>query len=197
MMLKDPKVETTQTIKEFHEKHKFSTENSLILKADTGSAMMSLFRGMASGFYVFDKDGNQLCYLGSGYCQGEQFYQLISSNIDSFSVCNRDSVSLDKVLARTYDLNEQPVTKTQLPIADYYLVSYWQKFMGGKKGYEEAVSWMEDELKKKKPNVKFSIIKINTDLQANWGLVAGKKAKMNWKRKGKQITMEITDLPVK
>lgn len=196
-MLRDPKVETTHSIKAFQLKHDFSTENSLIILADTTDAVKKLFSGMAAGYYIFDKDGDQVCYNASAACQGVQFRQLLANNTDSFRSCKNDTVNLARILSRTCDLNGQPVEKAQLRPADYYVVAYWAKFLGGKRGYEDNIAWMEHEIKKSKPPPKFTFIKINTDLQERWGLIAGKKARLRWKAKGDLMTLEISDLPIR
>lgn len=197
MMLKDPKVETTQSIREFQTRNNYSTENSLIIRADTSDALQKLFLGLAVGYYIFDSTGNLVCYNGSSTCHGVQFKQLLDNKADSFKSCRNEGVTLDKILAEAYDLDEKPVIRTQLKDADYYVVSYWQKFLGGKKGYEDAVTWMEDEIKKNNSPLKFTFIKINTDLQENWGLVAGKKAKLKYKRRKDNMTLYVSKLPVK
>lgn len=196
-MIKSPIVETTKTIKEFQTKNNFSTENSLIIKADTSNDIQKLLLGMKVGYYIFDNQGNKVCYNGTSTCHGEQFNQLINNKKDSFKVCKNDSVSLQKVLSQTYDLNEQPVSLSQFKEADYYVVSYWQKFVGGKRGYNDAVTWMEDEIKNNTSNLTFTFIKINTDLQESWGLIAGKKAKRKLTINKGEMDLEIYDLPVK
>jgi hypothetical protein len=196
-IFKDPKVENTQTIKDFQTKNNFSTENSLIIKADTTNAIQKLFLGMTIGYYIFDKAGNQVCYNASSTCQGYQFKQLLDNKIDSFKSCKNDTATLEKVLKETYDLEENSVEKKQFGDSDYYVVTYWQKFLGGKRGYEEAVVWMEDEIKKNKSTLKFTFIKINTDLQENWGLATGKKATLKYKQKDGFGTLEVLNLPIK
>ena len=197
MILKAPKVENTKTIKDFQTKNNYSTENSLIIKADTSNAIEKLYLGMTVGYYIFDKEGNQICYNAYSTCYGEQFSQLLDNKTDSFKSCKNDTVTLEKVLNETYDLNEKPFGKMHLENSDYYVVTYWQKFLGGKRGYEEAVTWMEDEIKKNKSTLKFTFIKINTDLQENWGLIAGKKAKLKYKLKDNFMTLDVLDLPIK
>jgi len=195
-VLKNPTVETTQTIKEFQTKNNFSTENSFIIKGDSSSAIEKLFLGMAVGYYIFDKDGNHLCYNGSSTCHGEQFKQLVDNKLDSFKVCRSDSVDLENLLLQTNDLNNDPVDIAKLPKTDFYVITYWQIFFGGKKGYNESVTWMEKEIKKNDKH-RFTFIKINTDLQESWGLIAGKKAKLSWTRKGNSMTISLTNLPIK
>lgn len=132
MMLKNPKVENTTTIRAFQIKNNYSTENSLIIKADTSTAKEKLMLGISVGYYIFDKDGNQICYNASSTCHGVQFDQLLNNQIDSFKLCKNDKVTLENILQQTYDLNEKSVTKSQFNSCDYYVVSYWQKFLGGK-----------------------------------------------------------------
>ncbi|TAE66042.1 MAG: hypothetical protein EAZ85_16135 [Bacteroidetes bacterium] len=106
-------------------------------------------------------------------------------------------MSLEKILNESYDLNEKTINKSELTATDFYVVAYWQKFFGGKKGYQESVVWMEEEIKKNNSQYTFTFIKINADLQEKWGLVAGKKAKLKLKQKNNTIKMEITKLPIK
>ena len=195
-MLKNPTVETTQTIKEFQTNNNFSTENSFIIKGDNSTAIKRFLLGMAVGYYIFDKDGNHLCYNASSTCQGQQFKNLIDNKLDSFKVCKSDSINLENILMQTSDLNNNPVDVAKLPKTDFYVVAYWQKFLGGKKGYNESITWMEKEIINNDKR-RFTFIKINTDLQENWGLIAGKKAKLNWAIKGNSMTINLTDLPIK
>jgi hypothetical protein len=195
-MFKDPKVENTATIKEFQTKNHFSTSNSLIQKADTSNVQATLITALnnaTNGYYVFDKQGNLVCYTGTTTCSGTQFRQLLDGNIDSFQTCKEQNTTLHNILEATYDLEENPVTLAQLKTADYYVVSYWAKFVGGRKGYKEQVAWMEDLIMQNKSRYKFTYIKINADMQESWGFVPGGKAKINIKRDG----ISITDLPMK
>lgn len=196
-VLKDPVVETFSTIKVFQLKNNYSTENSFIIKGDTASAFEKLFLGMTVGYYVFDKNGDQVCYNGAETCHGSQFRRLLENQTDSFRLCDTKKVNLESVLKQTYDLDGNEVTLGEIEQADYYVVIYWQKFLGGKKGYREAVTWMEEEISKTKSGKKFSVIKINTDLQDTWGLIAGRKAKLVWKKNGSSMTINIQNLPIK
>lgn len=196
-MLKDPKVENTSTIKQFQTENNFSTINSLILKADTSNAEEKLILGLTVGYYIFDRNGHQISYNGSATCHGVQFRQLIEGKIDSFQISSKNEKTLNNIIEETYDLQEKQADVSQFKQADYYVVSYWQKFLGGAQGYKDNVVWMEDLITNTKSKFKFTYIKINTDLQENWGLEPGKKAKMRIKRKGNEMTMEIYDFPIR
>ena len=67
---------------------------------------------------------------------------------------------------------------------------------GGRKGYKEYVQWMEQEANNGEPG-KVIFLKINTDMQEDWGLQAGKKAKLRWEKHGNRVTMRLTDVPFK
>ncbi len=194
---KQPAVENTHSIKNFLLENNFSIENSFILKGDTSTAISNLFLGLTDGYFFFDHKGDLLCYNSLETCQGAQFKLLIGNNPDSFNICNDSKISLSKVLSQTYDFDEKPVYISNFQASEYYIVCYWQKFMGGRKGYKELVSWMEEELKLKTSGSKFTLIKINTDLQENWGLIPGAKAKLIYKSFDNRMTLEVVDLPIK
>jgi len=113
-MIHDPVVETTSSIREFQETNNFSTKNSLILKGDSSNAVANVARSL-SDFLVFDSLGNHLCYSGQSTCGGVQFRQLFEKNQYSFSTCDPDTISLSKLLASTYDLNEKQVSVSDFP----------------------------------------------------------------------------------
>ena len=198
MYLNDPKVENNRTIKEFQTRNNFSTENSLILQIDSTQIEKSILQLMNRGFYVFDSNGNHLCYDSEETCQGFQFTKFLEDTENTFKRCASDSLSLQKILAKTNDLNGNSTNIETFNKADYYVVSYWQKFLGGKFEYKQSVKWMEDELKKNGTNKKFTFIKINTDLQENWGLIPNQRAKLSFQRNGdNSVTIQIKELPFK
>ncbi|OMP32298.1 hypothetical protein BKM32_04405 [Mangrovimonas sp. DI 80] len=197
LLIKDPKVENTETIKAFQQKHEYPTTNSLILVADTTAILQSMLKGLSSGYQIFNSKGELLCYNGQSTCSGEQFRQFLKTSSETFTHCNDKNLTLDSVLAQTYDLNNQPVQRKQFENTDYYIVSYWAKFLGGKRGYEDAVLWMEEELAKNTTDTSVTFIKINTDLQESWGMKAGEKVRLKIKQKGSEGTIKLSELPYK
>src|SRR5690554_1666258 len=196
-MLKNPRVENTKTIREFQTSNNYSRENSLIIKADTSDAIQKIFLPITVDYYIFDKNGEQICYANSKTCSGDQIKELIKGELDNFSKCKNDSVTLEKILEQTYDLSENPITKSRFQKSDYYIVTYWAKYLGGKKAYEDTVVFLEDQISESNSSLKFTAININTDLQENWGFIAGGKAKLKYKQKGGNLTLTIDDLPIK
>lgn len=194
---KTQKLKTPSTIKKFQTENNFSTDNSLIIKADTSDAEKKLLLGLTVGYYIFDKYGNQVCYNGAETCHGLQFRQLTEGKVDSFQNCKKSDATLQKVLSETYDLDEKAVTMSRFKETDYYVVTYWQKFLGSKKGYKDVISWMEELIRNENSKFTFTYIKINTDLQENWGFEPGKKAKLTVKKNKNKMTLEISDFPLK
>ncbi len=192
-MIKDPKVENTKTITSFLTDNNFETTNSLILKADTTNVELQLLKGISTGYYIFDSLGKHICYKGLATCKGVQFKNLLNNKVDSFNYCKNDTIQLNKVLDQTYDLNEKNVSISQFPKSKYYIVAYWQKFMGGRRGYEDAIQWMQNETKNNKD---FTFININTDLQEKWGLKPNGKAKIKIKKSGDNFELTLKDIPV-
>ena len=79
-MLKDPKVETRESIKEFLDKNSFSSENTFVLKGDSSRVFDNIFMGLTEDYYVYDSLGRQLCYKGSNSCPGTQFRYLLKDD---------------------------------------------------------------------------------------------------------------------
>lgn len=193
-MLKDPKVETRGTISEFLDGNGFFSENTFVLKGDTSTVVDNIMMGLSGDYYVYDSSGGQLCYKGSSSCSGTQFLELLKSGMDSFQRCTIDGQHLDSVLSRISPLGGQDAAFSTLPQSDYYVVVYWQKFMGGKKGYKDAVQWLEKEAGSTGSR-KVTFLKVNTDMQEEWGLPAGEKAKLRFRKRGSSITVNITNIP--
>lgn len=195
----NPQVETSESIKNFQIRNNFSTENSLILKskANENEIFKNLMSGMSIGFYIFDQNGNLICYNGSSTCSGTQFKELLNNDTNSFNLCKNDSIKLKEVLDNTIDLMGVSVNINSFPKSDYYVIRYWGKFVGGERGYREEVDWMEKEINNVKTKKTITFIKINSDLQENWGLIAGKKAKLKITTKEKNIKIRLVDIPYK
>ena len=160
-MLKDPKVETKNSIHSFLKSNDFSDENTYIMKGDTSysKVLENLLNGMNQDYYVFDRSGKQLCYNGSSSCAGVQFKNLLYQGLDSFDLCKDDTENLDHILGSIIPLDGSASKVSNLPQSDLYVAIYWQKFMGGKKGYASSVDWLEKESKNIKNKNILSLIK--------------------------------------
>ncbi len=198
LLIKTPRVETTASIKAFQERHNFSTNNTLIIDADSTDIQSKLFRGLTTGYMFFDKNGNLMKYKGTETCSGTQLGDFLDNDSLHYELAANDSLTFQKILAETYDLNGNSVSMTELEPADYYLVAYWAKFLGKKRGYKDKVGWAEAEILKNNNSSKDKIafIKINTDMQEKWGMKKGKKAKMKLKLNKKEgLSIAVTKIP--
>jgi len=195
-MMRTPVVETVGSIEDFQLRHGFSTRNSFILAGDTARAIEHLFLGLNEGYQVYDSAGRQLCYRGSASCSGQEFRQLLRFGRDSFTVCE-DGVLLHDLVANTYNLRDAPGSMDEVDKAQYYLVVYWQKFLGSRKGYVDRVQWMEEEIEQSSQKHKVTLIKINTDLQARWGLRQGGRARLRFEKKDSLLSILVDRLPIR
>lgn len=90
------------------------------------------------------------------------------------------STSIDKIMEGVVDINTQksPILE---PDMDYYLVSYWCKYMG-KSIYKKHNKIWDDAIDKMKTKgMKIQSIKINIDYQTNWNVPKDSIPKINFK----------------
>ncbi len=144
-LIKDAKVENTNSIKKFQKDNHYDTSNSFIVKADTTTAMKWLQKGIA-GYEIYNNNGKLLQYIGTTDCGGIQFQYFLQDKLDSFKVDTTHS--LKKILKHCYNYQNQKVSRKDLPQTDFYVLVYWAKFAGRKFGYKEGVGELENDIKK-------------------------------------------------
>jgi hypothetical protein len=144
-LIRDAKVENTASIKKFQIDNKFDTSNSFIAKADTSTAMKWIKRGIAS-YEIYNKQGELVDFIGTTTCGGSIFQFFLQGKLDSFKINN--NILLSKLLDKCYNYDNRKVSKEDLPKTDYYVVTYWSKFIGRKFGYKQAVGYTEDDINK-------------------------------------------------
>lgn len=189
-----PKVESPQNIQSFLDFHKFESSYTFIPKGDTAIAKKMLYT-FPKPYFLFDNTGNSLCYKGDASCAGTQVRTFIKGNTLDFGSCEKNYPNIENILRDKFDLNGNKADFSKIEKADYYIVGYWKKCWGGKKGYEENITWIEDEIKKS--NKKIIFLKINLDLQANWGLEEGEEVSRKIKIKNGEYFVEYGKLPYK
>lgn len=193
----DAKVETTLSTKQFQLDNSYDTTNSFIINADTSDAYKWMQMSIASDFQIFDSVGNILEYKGEKSCGGSIFYDFINGNLDSFKV-EKATYNLKNLLQKCYDYSDIKGNFETLPKTNYYVVTFWSKFAGGKFGYKQGVKFYEEAIRKqKKQDKKITLIKINTDLQEKWGLEQNGKAKVKIEVIKREATITIGKLPWK
>jgi hypothetical protein len=191
----DAQVETTRSTMAFQLENNFDTTNSFIIKADTSDAYYWMQQSIGGDFQIFDSVGNLLEYNGEKSCGGSIFYEFIKGNIDSFKR-DTSSYNLTNILKKSYDYNDQKADFNKLEPAKFYVIAFWSKFSGGKFGYKEGVRFYEDEVKKQ-ANKNIILIKLNTDLQENWGMKKNGKAEIKIQVKKMEASINIGPLPWK
>ncbi|GBL35971.1 hypothetical protein EMGBS15_15660 [Filimonas sp.] len=175
-VFRNPRVENTASIRSFLTKNKFDTTHSYLFKSDTVKDKTRQFiKRMFTRYAIFNSEGQRLCYNGNATCGGVQFKELIAGKKDSFSSCSQKTLRLQEELPLIMNFKRKPVTFQDLPRADYYLLKYWSKAQAGRKGYEEEIGWMEDEIEHNKAGLKIIFIKVNFDIKAEDGFQSGAK----------------------
>lgn len=184
--IRDPVVETRASISQFITSNGFNPDNQFVLDGDSSSAFLRMFEYSSAGTMIFDSTGRALCFNGSSTCSGIIIDSLLSGKGYLFDICP-DVDPIDSLLLNVTRLdNGSRTERSALPAADYYLVEYWQKFMGGRKGYKHGISWLDNKLKVQR-NFRVVYLKINTDMRDEWGLTAGKKMSIKKKSRGGSV----------
>jgi hypothetical protein len=175
-VFRNPRVENTPSIRSFLAKNKFDTAYTYLFKPDTvKDKSLQFVKRMFTRYALFNNEGQRLCYNGNATCGGVQFKELIAGKKDSFSLCPKKTLRLQQELMLMMDFNKNSVTFEGLPQADYFLLKYWSKAQAGRKGYEEEIGWMEDEIKHNKAGLKIVFIKVNFDIKSEDGYLLGAK----------------------
>lgn len=197
MMTKNPRVENPQSIQGFLNKHQYSTTNSFLLQSDSDQVYKNLLLPILANYYVFNKYGELLCFNGNESCSGTQFRYLNTNYKDSFAVCKNDSIHLGIIIKSLVNLQLEPLDVSQIPKSDYYIVTYWSKFLGNKRGYEDGVAWMEEEIKNSSAEYTITLLKVNTDLREDWGMKPKGKARLKFNVKDEKLEIKLDKIPYK
>jgi hypothetical protein len=192
--LKNPKVETSGSILRFLVRNDFDTANVYLLKGDSATAMEKVYWGMEGSFLYFDNNGKQLAFKGETECPAITSASFFNDLQNSFVPVDT-LPNLQSILNEISNMDGDAVSFDEISGADYYIVNYWQIFMGGRRNYgddERMLSQRFDTLQ----NINVSILRINADLQNSWGLKEGKKAKLKLRKEERgYYEILISDLP--
>lgn len=190
--IRNPKVESSNTITNFLNKNNIPLENNYLRKGNQDSTFIynNLLNGFKNEILIFDKKGIKYCYQGTDKCTGKQLKQAYSNFQNTYKPCEKDSTLLNTVLA-----NFQPlINNSNLKASDYYLIVYWNKYFGSKNKIAEDYTWFQSM--KKDSDIDISILFVNTDLQTDWGLIEGEKMKIKFKLKSmKSASIEFGKIP--
>lgn len=197
--LKDPKVESRESINEYLTENKFDIETYYLRvenKRDSTEIFNRFLLGFNSDVYLFHaKTGHKYCFLGTEECSGVQMQEAFKSFEENYSPCTDESEpKLKDFLNILVNQNGEAVKADSLPEAEFYLFQTWNTYVESKKRFKENLLWLEEL---GKYSDKIAIIYVNTDLLDEWGLERGKKLPIKIKRDGKRsVSMYFGKLPL-
>lgn len=197
--LKDPKVESRESIKQYLSENKFEIESYYLNvenKRDSTEILNRFLFGFNSDLYLFDaKTGDKYCFLGTEECSGLQMQEAFKNFEENYSPCTDESEPrLKDFLNILVNQNGETVDVNSLPKAEFYIFQTWNKYVESKKRFKENLLWLE-ELGKNSD--KIEIIYVNSDLLDDWGLEKGKSLPIKIRRDGKKsVNMYFGSLPL-
>lgn len=158
VLTRKPKIESQASITDFLVRNKFDTSHSYYLGGDIHVANEILKEHFL--YSVFDSLGNQL-NNENFICTFNTIASINSKHPDSLLTIQPDKKNIFSLVEGVKKLNGAPFDRSVLANHKYYIVVFWQKFMGGRKGYKENVESIVRELSKQDSTL---ILKINADM---------------------------------
>lgn len=158
VLTRKPKIESQKSITDFLVRNKFDTSNSYYLGGDIHVANEILKEHFL--YNVFDSLGNQL-HNENFICTFNTIASIDSKHPDSLLTIHPNNKNIFSLVEGVKKLNGEPFDRSILTNHKYYILVFWQKFMGGRKGYKENVESIVSELSKQ-GNI--LVLKINADM---------------------------------
>jgi hypothetical protein len=196
---KNPKVETKASLLSYLSDVK-ENETTYFLKADKIGDSITVYRNFLFGFnsdlFMFSKNGQKYCYLGTEECSGVQMTSAFKNFNENYAPCTNDSATiLSSLVNKLVDKNGKPFNINDLPSAEYYIFQSWNKYSSSTKRLKEDIKWLYDL--KKKSTIPIEIVLVNTDLLEDWGLEKNGELPVKFKKEGKTIDVTFGKLPLK
>lgn len=171
-MTQKPEIESQKSITDFLVRNNFDTSNAYYLGGDIDLANRILKD--YHSYVVFDSLGNEL-YNAAFTCPYNYITAVASENPDSLLSLHPSQLHIDSLLKGVKRIDGTALNHSFLTHYKYYVVIFWQKFMGNSKGYKEKVSSIVKELSKQ-DNV--LVMKINADIMVPTADAAKTKFKL-------------------
>lgn len=196
---KNPKVETKASLLRYLSEVK-ENEITYFLKADKIGDSTTIYRNFLFGFnsdlFMFSKNGQKYCYLGTEECSGVQMTNAFKNFDKNYAPCTNDSTTiLSSLVNKLVDKNGKTLNINDLPSAEYYIFQSWNKYSSSTKRLKEDINWLYDL--KKNSTIPIEIVLVNTDLLEDWGLEKNGELPVKFKKEGKTIDMTFGKLPLK
>jgi len=173
--VRNPKVETKESIIKFLDKTGYGFDYVFTLKGEKDSAI--IINNVTSGFgtaFLFDSLGTRYCLKSNGMCGGSIIYNTFEDVEAYFDPCSNDSLKLHHFLSKMEPLYSN--LEYSLPNNHkYYLIITWSKF------YKRNFNFKYLKKLKEESKADVEVIWVNADLQESWGLKKGKKMKFKIK----------------
>lgn len=172
--IRNPKIESQQSILDYLTSQQLSTANSYALK-DT--ATLTKFCNSNIGtpeIRFYDKNGYLMLYRDNKKCNGQN--DSLISFLDLKNVVNVDSsANIKEYISQLKTLDGKDVNPEDFKNYNYYLIMYWAKWCGDA-NKTKMEDWEKSLNKKNDPHIK--TIKVTTDYMNFWKIDENKMMKI-------------------
>lgn len=189
--LKDPKVESRESILHHLAKNNIPLSNHYVMKGSPDSSLIykNMMRGFKGGMMIFDSAGRKYCYRGTEKCNGKQLRQAHSQFEQLYVPCRKDTA-----LFQTLMTTISPLSAITPDTSSYTLVLFWSKFSGKKSRIGEDYQWLADL--QKNSAFRPRLLLVNCDLLDEWGLKPKAKMKLRFRLESKRsASIEFGPIP--
>lgn|SRR5690606_17165697 len=157
LLTNKPQIENQSSISDFLIKNKFDTCNSYYTENTLEDVNIILKE--YNSYLVFDSNGNEL--YNSNFTCPYDYIKAIAINPDSAFTEVIPNGKMSEIIGSLKKWNGEKLEMQEIEGYKYYVIIFWQKFMGGKKGYKDRVESVLEELKNKEEVL---VIKVNSDI---------------------------------
>jgi hypothetical protein len=164
--IRNPKIENQKSIFKYLKNNKLSTDNNFCLK-DTTTFNKFILQGIsAPEIRFYDHNGYLMIYRDDKRCNGQN--DSLITFLDPKNVVKIDSSeNIHSYLAQLKMLDGKDINPEDFKNYDYYLITYWAKWIG--KVNKTKMDHWNSSIKQKK-NLKIKDIKVTADYMDFWVL---------------------------
>ncbi|SIS60808.1 hypothetical protein SAMN05421789_103195 [Kaistella chaponensis] len=164
--IKDPKIETKESIQKYANSIDMNSQNILLVKDKNAyKPMLQEFQRSIPEAVLFDSNGNRVTYKSNSQDCNAGLFATIPKLTPNTKLEQQSGKNLNDFTENLVNLNNNKVEN--LPKADFYLFLNWAKFMG-KLNKDHVRIW--EELAKNNKDVNIAVYKVNMDFLDTWDL---------------------------
>ncbi len=161
--IKKPKLENEESIKK--KAIKFGLDTSNIVTVNSADFLKTIKMGGIPEGAIFDSKGEYIEYRETDTSCNAGLFEFIP-NLNTFTTYKKTGkTTLDIELEKYRDLKGNPLVKSNLKPADFYVFLYWTVWIG-KLNKDHVKIW--EQLARNNTNAKIEIVKVNLDFQEYW-----------------------------